>query len=111
MSSCASKRTLNVTLTALMLAAAGWAYQSTHAFGATPREEVFSFDMWCLEMKLYPSQRCDARRSEDVKSYEQYRSDVEKFATARNTRGERDKQVQQQLNRDITPAKPASPPR
>lgn len=90
MSSSASKSTLNVSLAALMLAAVGWAYQSAHAFGATPREEVFSFDMWCLETKLYPSQRCDARRSEDVKSYEQYRSDVEKFDAARNTRAERD---------------------
>jgi hypothetical protein len=67
--------------------------------------------MWCLEMRLYPSARCDARRPEDVKSYEQYRAQVEKFDQARATRAERDRAIQQKLNPDSAPAKSATPPR
>jgi hypothetical protein len=105
-----SNHTRNIALAVLMLASAGAGYEST-AFSAPAREDVFSFDMWCLEMKLYASQRCDARRSDDVKAYEQYRADVEKFDSARNTRAERDRELQQKLNPDSSSAKPSNPVR
>ncbi|HXJ02629.1 MAG TPA: hypothetical protein VNH44_15515 [Micropepsaceae bacterium] len=111
MSNPASKRTRNIALAVLLLASAGWGYESTGALSAPTRDEVWSFDMWCLEMQLYPSKRCDARRSEDVKDYEKYRADVEKFDQARNTRAEREKQLQQKLNPDSTPSKSTGPVR
>jgi phosphoglucomutase len=111
MSNPAPKRTRNIALAVLLLASAGRGYESTGALSATTRDEVWSFDMWCLEMRLYPSQRCDARRTEDVKDYEFYRAEVEKFDKARNTQAERNKELQQKLNPDSTPAKSSGPVR
>jgi hypothetical protein len=104
------KHACKIAFAALLLASAGAGYEST-AFSAPAQEEVFSFDMWCLEMKLYPSQRCDARHLEDMKAYEQYRADVEKFDNARNARAERDRALQQKLNPDSSSGKPSSPVR
>jgi len=106
-----ANRTRNIALAVLMLASAGWGYESTRASSATTRDEIWSFDMWCLEMRLYPMQRCDARRAQDVKDYEFYRAEVEKFDSARNTKAERDREIQQKLNPDSTPAKPSGPVR
>jgi len=53
-------RAKQIFLGALMLASAVVGYESTKPVGAA--EELFSFDMWCLEMRLYPAARCDARR-------------------------------------------------
>jgi hypothetical protein len=107
----APKRTRKILLAAVLLAVAGWSYESTRVLGATQREEIFSFDMWCLEMRLYPAARCDVRRPEDVKSYEQYRAEVEKIDQTRSTRAERDRAIQQKLNPDAAAAKSATPPR
>jgi hypothetical protein len=67
--------------------------------------EVFSFDMWCLEMQLYPVARCDARRSDDVKAYERYRATVEQYAAQRTLQEKRDQQLKDRLNRDPTAIK------
>jgi len=77
-----ANRTRNIALAVLMLASAGWGYESTRASSATTRDEIWSFDMWCLEMRLYPMQRCDARRAQDVKDYELPKPN----ATARSSR-------------------------
>jgi len=44
---------------ATVAAFAAWAYQ---AVGASEKQvyQAWSFDMWCLEMQLYPAKRCDA---------------------------------------------------
>jgi hypothetical protein len=62
--------------------------------------ETFSFDMWCLEMQLYPAVRCDARRSDDVKAYERYRTAVEQYAEQRALQEKRDQDLKERLNRD-----------
>ena len=104
-------RSRNISLAILMIASGLWGYESTGAFSATPREEMLSFDMWCLEMRLYPPQRCDTRRTEDVKAYEQYRAEVENYDRTRTTREQRDQQLQQKLNPDSGSAKTATPAR
>ena len=111
MQSPARKRIRNAVLLVLMLAGAGLGYEATRAFGTTAKEEVFSFDMWCLEMRLYPSARCDARRADDVKAYEQYRATVEQYGADKTAQEKRDQELQQRLNRDITGGKPATPAR
>jgi hypothetical protein len=72
---------------------------------------MLSFDMWCLEMRLYPAARCDTRRADDVKAYEQYRSDVEQFDRQRTLRNQRDADLKRKLNPDPSAAKPATPAR
>lgn len=93
----------HAAITILLLAGAAWGYEISNAFSATPREEILSFDMWCLEMKLYPAQRCDLRREDDLRAFERYRSDVEKFNQARSAREQRDSQLQQKLNQSPIP--------
>jgi hypothetical protein len=70
--------------------------------GREPKPEVLSFDMWCLEMAMYPEARCDAQRTEDVQDYEKYRADVEKFDAGNKARASRDQELQKQLNREPT---------
>jgi hypothetical protein len=93
----------------VILASAVAGYESTKPAGAA--EEVFSFEMWCLEMRLYPAARCDARRQEDVKAYQQYRADVEQFDRQRAARNQRDNNIKRKLNPDSSVAKPATPVR
>ena len=71
----------------LMLASAGWGYQATSAPNPPGRDEMLSFYMWCLDMRLYPAERCDARRADDVKAYEQYRAAAEQFDEGRKRLG------------------------
>ena len=93
-------RARNVGVAILVVASTGWGYESASALSATPRDETLSFDMWCLEMKLYPSQRCDLRRSDDLRAFEKYRTEVENFNQTRTTREQRDLQLQKKLNQD-----------
>ena len=93
----------------VILASAAAGYQSTKPAGAA--EEVFSFEMWCLEMRLYPAVRCDARRQDDVKAYEQYRADVEQFDRQRAERNRRDANIKRKLNPDPSAPKPSTPAR
>jgi hypothetical protein len=87
--------------------AAGW--EATGPIRASEHDEVFSFDMWCLEMRLFPSARCDSRRPDDVKAYEQYRATAERYDQARAVRAKRDLELKQKLDRDTVGAKPATP--
>jgi hypothetical protein len=91
-----------------MLASAGWGYQTSSA-GVAPFDEVFSFEMWCLEMRLYPSQRCDARRPDDVKAYQVYRSTTERYLENRAARDKRDQQIHDRLDRDTPERKQVAP--
>jgi hypothetical protein len=63
-------------------------------------DDVFSFDMWCQEMKLYPAQRCMARQPADLKAYDQYRTTAERYAEQRAQQTKRDQQLNQKLNSD-----------
>jgi len=75
-------------------------------------EEVLSFDMWCLEMQLLPGARCDSRRPDDLKDYQQYRASVEQYQQQRRARDERERALKDRLNRDPINAKrdPLGPP-
>jgi hypothetical protein len=72
---------------------------------STTATEAFSFDMWCLEMKLYPAARCNARGSDDVKDYERYRAAVEQYAAQRARQDKNDQALKDRLNRDPTDVK------
>lgn len=102
-------RSKQAFLAILMLASAAAGYEAVKPAGAA--EEMLSFDMWCLEMRLYPSQRCDARRPEDVKAFEFYRAEVEQFDRQRATRNQRDADLKRKLNPDPSTPKPGTPAR
>jgi hypothetical protein len=59
-----------------------------------------SFEIWCLEIELYPASRCDARAGDDVHAYEHYRSLAEQFEQQRGAQEERDQDIMNLLNRD-----------
>lgn len=88
-------------LAAAVLAGVGvWTYQTVGA----PRSEIaqaWSFDMWCLEMQLYPAKRCDARMPEDLKEYDAYRAYVEKYRQGQQDKDRRDQEILQRFDRNL----------
>src|ERR1017187_6014877 len=62
--------------------------------------QVPSFDLWCLEIQLYPALRCDAHINDDMQAYEHYRSLAEQFEQQRGAQEERDQEIMNLLNRD-----------
>jgi hypothetical protein len=61
-----------------------------------------SFDRWCQEAKQYPAGRCDARRPEDVKAFENYRAIIERYELDYQKRVQHNEELQTNLNRDPT---------
>jgi len=41
--------------------------------------KTMDFDLWCQQTQRYAIERCTARRPEDVKAFEDYRSSVERY--------------------------------
>jgi hypothetical protein len=73
---------------------------ATAPIRASERSEVLSFDMWCLEMRLYPSARCDSRQPDDIKAYEKYRATTERYDQEQAARSKRDIELKQKLDRN-----------
>jgi hypothetical protein len=63
---------------------------------------VLGFSMWCQEIEFLPAVRCDMRRPEDVKSYQQYRATMERFQQERDAQARREKEFTDRLQRDPT---------
>jgi hypothetical protein len=78
--------------------AAGW--EATAPIRASEHSEVLSFDMWCLEMRLYHSTRCDSREPADIKAYEKYRTTTERYDQEQASRARRDLELKQKLDRN-----------
>lgn len=71
------------------------------AMGASEnRDPMFGFDMWCLEMELHPAARCNLRRPDDLKEYDQYRRSLEQYQQEREVREKREKELKDKLGRD-----------
>ena len=85
---------------AVLAMAISFGYPPARAATLSGSDDVFSFDMWCQEMKLYPAQRCQARQPTDLKAYEQYRTTAERYAEQRAQQAKRDQQLNQKLNSD-----------
>jgi len=90
----------NAIAAAALAGVGAWTYQTAGA----PRSEIaraWSFDMWCLEMQLYPAKRCDARLPLDLKEYDVYRTDVERYRHDQQDNDTRDRQILQRLDRNL----------
>lgn len=90
----------NGALAAILAGATALSFQATEAT-ETKSEPAWSFDMWCLEMQLYPAKRCDARMPEDLQEYTQYRQDVEKYNVQEQAKAKRDQEILQRLNQNL----------
>lgn len=75
-------------------------YQAVGGPGSNA-EEAWSFDMRCLEMRLYPAKRCDAHLPEDVKDDGAYRAEVAKYREEPQSKDKRDSEILNRLNRDL----------
>jgi hypothetical protein len=58
------------------------------------------FDLWCQQTQRYEISRCESRRPEDVKAFEDYRTAVERYELDFLKQQQRDSQFRAQISRD-----------
>jgi hypothetical protein len=58
------------------------------------------FDLWCQQTQRYAAERCTARRPEDVKAFEAYRSSIERYELDYLKQVQKDQDVRTRTNRD-----------
>ena len=68
--------------------------------GNTTSETVLGFDMWCLEIAILPQARCETRRGEDLKTYQDYRATLERYQQERDARTRKEREFIDRLQRD-----------
>jgi len=64
--------------------------------------QTLDFDLWCQQTQRYPQDRCAARRAEDVKAFEDYRSSIERYELDYLKQEQRDQDLRTRTNRDPT---------
>jgi len=63
---------------------------------------TMDFDLWCQQTQRYAAARCAARRPEDVKAFEDYRSSVERYELDYLKQVQKDQNARTRTNRDPT---------
>ena len=58
------------------------------------------FDLWCQQTQRYDAERCSARRAEDVKAFEDYRSSIERYELDYLKQVQKDQELRARTNRD-----------
>ncbi len=58
------------------------------------------FDLWCQQTQRYDADRCTARRLEDVKAFEDYRTAVERYELDHLKQLQKDETFRAQTTRD-----------
>ena len=58
------------------------------------------FDLWCQQTQRYTAERCAARRAEDVKAFEDYRSSIERYELDYLKQVQKDQELRARTNRD-----------
>ena len=61
---------------------------------------TMDFDLWCQQTQRYAADRCAARRAEDVKAFEDYRSSIERYELDYLKQVQKDQDVRTRTNRD-----------
>jgi hypothetical protein len=61
---------------------------------------TMTFESWCQDTQHYAPPRCDARRPEDVKAFEDYRSAIERYELDYLKRVQQDRDLRARTNRD-----------
>src|SRR5579872_1218218 len=65
----------SLLLSAIVLLATGAAAQTGQNYDV----KTMNFDMWCQEQAHLPADRCDKRSPEDEKTFEDYRTKIERY--------------------------------
>ncbi len=68
--------------------------------------KTMNFDLWCQEQAHLPVARCDKRTPEDVKTFEAYRAQIERFEVPYL----QERQKELSINRDILHNDPVDNP-
>jgi len=68
--------------------------------------KTMNFDMWCQEQAHLPADRCDKRSAEDEKTFEDYRSKIERYEVPYLQQQQRDLAVR----RDVMQSDPVDNP-
>jgi hypothetical protein len=58
------------------------------------------FDLWCQQTQRYNLDRCVARRDEDVKAFEDYRTAIERYELDYLKQVQKDQDLRLRTNRD-----------
>ncbi|HEY4264057.1 MAG TPA: hypothetical protein VGM72_01965 [Micropepsaceae bacterium] len=58
------------------------------------------FDLWCQQTQRYDAARCAARRAEDIKAFEDYRSSIERYELDYLKQVQKDQETRARTNRD-----------
>lgn len=58
------------------------------------------FDLWCQQTQRYSLDRCIARRDEDVKAFEDYRTAIERYELDYLKQVQKDQDLRVRQNRD-----------
>jgi hypothetical protein len=58
------------------------------------------FDLWCQQTQRYSLDRCVARRDEDVKAFEDYRTAIERYELDYLKQTQKDQDLRVRQNRD-----------
>jgi len=59
-----------------------------------------AFDLWCQQTQRYAAERCAARRPEDVRAFEDYRSSIERYEIDHLKQVQKDEGFRERANRD-----------
>jgi len=89
-------------LVVAFLAIAGSAFAQPLAGRSNYDIKNMSFDAWCQETQQYPTDRCDARRPEDVKAFEDYRAVIERYELDYLKRVQQNEELKANIRRDPT---------
>ena len=79
------------------LAIAGFAGPSLAQNGKNYDVKTMNFDLWCQETAHFPADRCDKRTDADEKTFEDYRTQIERYEVPYLQQQQNDLQ----LSRDI----------
>jgi hypothetical protein len=75
----------------------------SHAQQTTYDVQNMNFSLWCQEVQRYPASRCEERSAEDVKTFEEYRAEIERYELDYLKKKESDARLQEKINRDNNP--------
>src|SRR5256885_12776532 len=64
--------------------------------------KIMTFDSWCQNTQRYNADRCQARRAEDVKAFEDYRGAVERYELDYLKQVQKERDIRSLTNRDPT---------
>jgi len=64
--------------------------------------KIMTFDSWCQNTQRYDAERCQARRPEDVKAFEDYRGAVERYELDYLKQVQKERDIRTLTNRDPT---------